>query len=62
MNTVPYILYDASTGEIKKTGTCPKSLLLKQLRPGLSIMEGHARATKNRVVNGQVVAKGDDAE
>lgn len=53
MNLTNYIVYDAATGEIRRTGTCPQGLMKAQCRPGEAVMAGDAKDTEHRVEIGR---------
>ena len=53
-----FIIFDKNTGKIKRTGSCPESMVSIQAS-GLNekVIEGKADDSKEKIVNGQVVLK-----
>ena len=54
-----FIVYNTSSGEILRTGSCPESIFSQQAHSGESILEGttESRDTLFKVVDGALVEK-----
>jgi len=57
-----YIVYNKTTGQIIRTGSCPSSMLSIQAHDGEGelVMEGQANDEYERIVDGKVTRKTDE--